>query len=97
MSHVSEHVRPPKKLRNISRRTSDTRVSRKSITMCRMQHGIARKPWHTNTLRLVTLALIAKETLVVATEIPPSPVIAAVDLLAHTVQKIILLLCGLEI
>ena len=38
MSHVSEHVRPPKKLRNISRRTSDTRVSRKSITMCRMQH-----------------------------------------------------------
>jgi len=25
------------------------------------------------------------------------PVIAAVDLLAHTLQKIILLLCGLEI
>jgi hypothetical protein len=52
-----------------------------------MQHGIARKPWHTNTLRLVTLALIAKETLVVATEIPPSPVIAAVNLLAHTCKK----------
>jgi hypothetical protein len=62
-----------------------------------MQNGIARQPWHTNTLRLVTFALITKETLFIATEIPPSTVISAVDLLAHTLQKRVLLLCGLEL
>jgi hypothetical protein len=60
VSHVSEHVWPPEKLRNISRRTSDTRMPRKIITIRRMQNGIPRKPWDTNTLRLVTFALITK-------------------------------------
>ena len=40
MSNVSEQVGPPEKLRNISRRTSDARVARKSVTMCHMQNGI---------------------------------------------------------
>jgi hypothetical protein len=97
VSHVSEHVWSPEKLRNISRRTSDTRVPRKSITMCRMQNGIARQPWDTNTLCLVTFVLITKETLFIATEFPPSTVIAAVDLLTHTLQKGVLLQCGLEL
>jgi hypothetical protein len=73
------------------------RLSRKSFTMCRMQNSIARQPWHTNALRLVTFALIAKETLFVSTEIPPSTVIAAINLLAHTLQKKVLLLCGLQL
>jgi len=62
-----------------------------------MQNGIARQPWDTNTLCLVTFVLITKETLFIATEFPPSTVIAAVDLLTHTLQKGVLLQCGLEL
>jgi hypothetical protein len=76
---------------------STNHYSLKSITMCSMQNDIARQPWDTNMLRLVTFTLITKETLFIATEIPSSTVIAAVDLLAHTLQKGVLLLCGLEL
>lgn len=63
MANVSEKIRPPKNLNNVSFCTRDPRMPYKCPLMSRVEYRVARRLGHADAWYGITITLIEQETL----------------------------------